>query len=77
MQAPTTVRRLSSGHPSTLGAYKMLVTLHVGKDSPSAKYLEEMIQKAPNGVGEEVLADESQMINMLMALDQQAQSVVH
>jgi hypothetical protein len=36
-----------------------------GQDHPSVKYLDDLAEKSPNGLDEEILADESQMVYML------------
>lgn len=50
----------------------MLVTTNMGPECAAAKHLEKMISEAPNGIGEPVLADESQMLGMFIALNEKA-----
>lgn len=50
----------------------MLVTTSMGPECAAAKHLEKMISEAPNGIGEPVLADESQMLGMFIALNEKA-----
>jgi hypothetical protein len=57
---------LSTGDPSTLGTYIALSTITFGQDSPATQFL---IKKAnEQGLDQEVLADEGQMIAMLFEL---------
>lgn len=61
------MRNLSTGHPSNLGSYLVLTKKFFGDGSPAVKCIEDKIKKSPHGVDEEVLADEMQMVNMLLA----------
>lgn len=63
--APDDTPKLSSGHPSTLGAYRFLAGQAFGEGSLAQQYIQEMIDKSSDGAGEQVLADESQMIMLL------------
>lgn len=63
--APQDTKILSSGHPSTLGAYKMLATTVFGKDSLAVAFINQKILESENGVGEVVIQEESQMVNLL------------
>lgn len=58
---------LSIGMPSTLGSYKKLCDLFFGEESAQSRLINEKI--AQYGVDEEVIADESQMMYLLMNLD--------
>lgn len=62
------MKTLSLGIDSTLGNYKKLCETFFGKDSPQVKFIDTKIAESPNGVDEEVLADESQMIMLLASL---------
>lgn len=66
--APLTTHKLSTGHPSTLGSYKMLCTTNFGEDSPAVSFLKEKIAESTHGVGEVVPTDEGQMLVMLYSL---------
>ena len=57
---------LSIGMPSTLGSYKALCDAVFGPDSAQARFINDKI--ATQGVDEEVIADESQMLYLLMSL---------
>lgn len=65
---PQTGKKISTGHPSCLGTYKMLATKVFGSNSPAVDYLTKKISMSSHGVGEPVLADESQMLSMLTNL---------
>lgn len=49
----------------TLGDYKRLSVLLYGKDSDAAKFFDQKIKASKKGEYEPVLADESQMINLI------------
>jgi len=59
---------LSTGMPSTLGSYLKLCNIFFGEDSVQAKFINEKIASNPNGVDEEVVTDESQMMYLLFNL---------
>ena len=59
---------LSTGQPSTLGSYLKLCNLCFGEDSAQAKFILDKIATNPNGADEEVIADESQMLYLLVNL---------
>jgi len=59
---------LSTGQPSTLGSYLKLCNIFFGEDSVQAKFINQKIASNPNGVDEEVVADESQMMYLLFNL---------
>jgi hypothetical protein len=56
------------GLPSTIRSYKHLCELIFGHEHPSVKYLDKMASESPNGLDEEILADESQMVYMLCTM---------
>lgn len=56
---------MSTGKDSTLGNYLEMAELFFGKDSGAVKFLNETIDKSPNGVDEEVIVNEGQMILLL------------
>ncbi len=62
------MKKLTTGHDSTLESYHMLASLVFGKKSKAVKFLDEKIKASPNGAKEEVLADEQQMILLLASL---------
>lgn len=57
---------LSTGHPSTLGSYLVLCELFFGKDSAQASFIRRKIVESPNGEQEEVVADETQVLYLLV-----------
>jgi len=57
------MRKLSTGHDSTLASYKELATAFFGSDSKAIAYLDKKIEE--QGADEEVIADENQMIALL------------
>lgn len=59
------MKKLTTGHDSTLGNYLMLSEAVFGKDSPASAFLREKIEKSPKGADDEVIADEGQMVHML------------
>lgn len=66
---PLDVTRISTGHPSTLGVYRMMATQAWGPLCPAVTYLSEKITAAPNGVSELVLESETDMVSMLQELN--------
>lgn len=60
-------RTLSVGMPSTLASYLQLSQIFFGEDSEAYKYIQGLI--AEQGPDEEVVADEAQMVNLLMELN--------
>jgi hypothetical protein len=56
---------ISTGHPSTLGTYRLLADALWGKDSQAVAFLDEKIAASPNGADEVVIADETQMLILL------------
>ena len=63
---PIPVPKLSTGHDSTLGNYRRLCAAFFGPDSKATAYIDQKIDESPKGVDEPVLADEGQMVMMLM-----------
>lgn len=61
------IRMLSVGLPSTLGSYLALTKQVFGETSPACKFIEDKISESPHGVDEEVVADETQVIQLLLA----------
>jgi hypothetical protein len=59
------MKKLSTGHDSTLGTYKKLAK-RVGPKC--VKYFEDKITESPNGENEEVLADEFQMMYLMASM---------
>lgn len=57
------MKKLSTGHDSTLITWRRIVTEAFGADSPAIEFLDGMIEK--QGEDAEVLADEAQFITLL------------
>jgi hypothetical protein len=64
------VRKLSDGSESTLGNYLKLSKFFFGDESKAVKFLEQKIKESPAGENEQVISDETQMVAMLMGLNQ-------
>lgn len=62
------MNKLSTGQDSTLGNYRKLTVAFFGEGSPAVAFLDEKITSDPNGENAEVLAEESQMVYLLMSL---------
>ena len=60
---------LSVGMPSTLGSYLTLCNLFFGDESPQAKFIRDKVKESPEGLDEEVIAEESQMMYLLASLN--------
>lgn len=60
--------KLSTGADSTLGEYRKLAAAFFGADSKAVAFIDQKIKDSPNGENEEVLADEGQMVHVLMSL---------
>ena len=55
------MQSLSTGDPSTLGSYKQIAKFF-GKKAED--FIQQKIEDSPNGENEEVIAAESQMLNL-------------
>ena len=62
------MKKLSTGQDSTLGNYLQLTVAVMGPDSAAAKFILDKISEDPDGEAGEVLADEGQMINLLIGM---------
>lgn len=58
------MNKLSTGQDSTLGNYRKMCVALLGADSGAVAFLDERIKE--QGEDEEVIADESQMVFLLM-----------
>jgi hypothetical protein len=61
------MKKLSTGHDSTLGNWLELVNTFCGPDSTAAAFIIDKIAASPNGADEEVVADERQFLGVLMS----------
>ena len=57
---------LSDGTPSTLGNWRKIAVFLGGDSNPATKFLDEKIAK--QGEDEPVVADESQMLNLVVSM---------
>lgn len=64
------MNKLSTGQDATLGNYRALASVVFGNDSAATKFLDTKISESPNGRDEEVIADETQMIQLLFQMNQ-------
>lgn len=62
------MKTLSTGQDSTLANYRALTAVFFGADSAAVKFIDQKIADAPNGALEEVIADERQMIQLLLII---------
>lgn len=62
------MKNLSTGDDSTLASYRKLAAAFLGEESKAVAFLDKKIADSPNGSAEEVLADEGQMVHMLVSL---------
>lgn len=63
------MKKLSTGKDSTLANWIELSKAFFGPDSKQTNYLVEKAEKAKNGMDEEVVADESQLLYVLLNMD--------
>jgi hypothetical protein len=60
---------ISTGEPSTLKTYRKIALILSGdEDSKAVTFLDEKIDESPHGEDEVVLADERQMIYVILSL---------
>jgi hypothetical protein len=65
----TTMQRLSTGQPATLGTYRDIARVLAGTDdSEAVRYFDQKISESRWGRDEEVLAHESQMMHFIGSL---------
>lgn len=62
------MKKLSTGQDSTLENWIILSTVVFGEDSKQTAFLKEKADASPNGVKEEVVADEGQLLMVLMSM---------
>ena len=60
--------KLSTGQDSTLGSYLRLCLAVFGSESPQVRFIMDKIATSPNGANEEVIAEENQMLYLLVNL---------
>ena len=59
--------KLTTGHDSTLGNWRLLCAAVFGEDGPSVKFFDDKI--AEQGADEWVVADEGQMMYAVMSME--------
>jgi hypothetical protein len=59
---------LSTDEPSTLETYRKIAMILGGEDSEAVRFFDKKIAESPNGPAEEVLADESQMVVLIVSM---------
>ncbi len=63
------MNRISTGEISNLKTYrKVALALSGSEDSRAVKFFDERISESPNGEEEIVIADETQMIYLIMSM---------
>lgn len=60
------MQKMSTGEDATLGNYRKMAVVFFGAESGAVKYLDKLIEE--QGEGEEVIADEGQVVNLLFTL---------
>lgn len=59
------MKKMSTGQDSTLRNWIKMTTIFFGKDSAATAFLEKKATESPNGLDEEVIADEGQLVMVL------------
>ena len=62
------MKKLSTGDDSTLGNYRRLVSASFGESSKAVQFLDQKIADSSLGADEEVIADERQMVRLLLTM---------
>ena len=63
------MRKISTGEPSNLKTYKNIALILSGsEESKVVRFFDDKIAQSPNGENEEVIADEGQMIYLIMSM---------
>ncbi len=63
------MKTISTGEPSNLETYRNIALALTGnKNSKAVKFFDKKIQESPNKEKEEVIADESQMMYLILTL---------
>lgn len=61
------MKKISTGEDSTLKTYRQIAYILGGfEENEATKFIDEKIEESPNGEYEEVIADERQMMYLLM-----------
>lgn len=63
------MRTISTGEPSNLETYRNIALALTGnKNSKAVKFIDKKIQESPNKEKEEVIADEREVIHLILTL---------
>ena len=62
------MKKLSTGQDSTLENWIILSSIAFGENSKQVTFLKEKAEESPNGIKEEVIADEGQLIMVLASM---------
>jgi len=62
------MNKMSTGDDATLGNYRKMAVAVFGEESKAVKFLDDKITASPSGENEEVIADEGQMVNLLVTM---------
>lgn len=62
------MNKLSTGMDATFKNYRLLAVAFFGEKSPAVKYLDEQIERAGEGENAEVIADEGQVVHLLIGI---------
>lgn len=62
------MNKLSTGEDSTLGNHRKMLVAFCGEDNAAVRFLDQKIAESPNGENEEVIADERQMVYLLLSM---------
>lgn len=63
------MRKISTGEDSTLKTYRNIAYILSGfEESEATRFFDKKIAEAPNGENEEVIADETQMMYLIISM---------
>lgn len=62
-------KKISTGEPNTLGTYKKIaLAISGGRETEATRFMDKKIEESPQGENEIVLADERQMLILLVGM---------
>ncbi len=56
---------ISTGEPNTLRTWRKIALALAGENSRAVKFFDEKISSSPHGEDEKILADETQVLNLI------------
>lgn len=64
------MKKISTGQPSILKTFREIAYRLSGKDetNPAVKHFDKRIEEAPHGENEEVIADEKEVLKIIVSL---------